>query len=330
MYEDIAVIKELANLKIHDILDDLGVEYNDRYHSLTAPCPVHGSNRADSWSWHIDRGIWKCFSRSCDTKHNSDIFGLVKALKSMSFGESIQYLKRFVDLSISKADLKKIVDARQNKEFVIKARKAKKSSQVFPENCLSSLEYHGYLETRGFSREIVEAYHVGVGESTGKYMSGRVVFPIRNMRGGIIGFTGRTLYEDWKQRGHPKWLHSRDYDAKNNLFNIDRAADHIRASETAIIVEGPLDVLRLEDAGVRNSVAVLGKNLYNEQMTILMNVPAFKLVLALDNDAAGKHGMAAALKTARGLFDVELLSLPESKNDIGDLTTLEIREIFND
>ncbi len=327
--DDILKIKELANLKIHDILDDLGVEYRDRYHSLTAPCPVHYSGRADSFSWHVDRGIWSCFSRSCHVKYNSDIFGLVKALKSYSFGESIQYLKQFVDLSISKEDLKKIIDARQNKEFVIKSRKAKKDTQVFPETSLDSLQYHGYLESRGFSRQIVEVYHAGVGASTGRYMSNRVVFPIRNMRGEIIGFTGRTLLDDWKERGSPKWLHSRDYDAKNNLFNIDRSALFIRESETAIIVEGPLDVLRLEDAGVRNSVAVLGKNLYNEQMTILMNVPAFKLVLALDNDTAGKHGMAAAFKTASGFFDVELLNLPESKNDIGDLTTLEIRELFN-
>ena len=330
MYEDISIIKELANLKIHDTLEDLGVEYRDRYHSLTAPCPVHGSNRADSWSWHIDRGIWKSFSRSCDMEHNSDIFGLVKALKSVSFSESIQYLKKFVDLTISKSELKKIIDARQNKEFAIKARKVKRKSKVFPEDSLSSLEYHGYLESRGFSREIVEAYHAGVGKSTGKYMSNRIVFPIRNMRGDIVGFTGRTLLEDWKFRRIPKWLHSRDYDAKNNLFNIDRAADYIRKKETAIIVEGPLDVLRLEDSGIKNSVAVLGKNLYNEQMTILMNVPAFKLILALDNDAAGKHGMASAVKTARGLFDVEILNLPKDKNDIGDLTTLEIRKLFND
>lgn len=330
MYEDVSVVKELANLKIHDILDDLGIDYRDRYHSLTAPCPVHCSSRIDSWSWHVDRGIWSCFSRSCHVKYNSDIFGLVKALRSCSFSESIQYLKKFVDLSISKADLKKIVDARQNKEFVIKTRKDNRKAQVFPETALGLLQYHGYLESRGFSRKIVEEYHAGVGESTGRYMSNRVVFPIRNMRGEIIGFTGRTLLDDWKQRGHPKWLHSRDYDAKNNLFNIDRAAPYIRETETAIIVEGPLDVLRLEDAGVRNSVAVLGKTLFNEQMTILMNVPAFKLVLALDNDTAGKHGMAAAHKTVQGFFDVELLSLPKSKNDIGDLTTEEIREIFND
>ena len=188
--DKIQIIKELANLKIHDIFDDLGIEYQDRYHSLTAACPVHSSGRADSFSWHVDRGIWKCFSRSCDTKYNSDIFGLVKALKSMSFTESIQYLKKFVDTSISKTDLKKIVDARQNKEFVIKTRKAKRSAQIFPEGSLDLLEYHGYLESRGFSRRIVEEYHAGVGSSTGRYMSNRVVFPIRNMRGEIVGFTG--------------------------------------------------------------------------------------------------------------------------------------------
>jgi len=327
--ETIKIIKDLANLKIHEILDDLGIEYKDRYHSLTAPCPIHGSNRHDSWSWHIDRGIWKCFSRNCDVRYNADIFGLVKALKSYSFVEAIQYVKRFVDLNISSEELKKIRDERQNREFVIKTKGTKAKGIVYPENCLSSLEYHGYLEEeRGFSREIVEEYHVGVGKSTGRYMSDRIVFPIRNIDGGIIGFTGRTLYEDWKARRIPKWLHSRDYDAKHNLFNIDRAKGPITLLAEVIICEGPLDVLRLEDAGVRNSVAILGKTLYNEQMQILMNVQAFKLKLALDNDAAGISGMHAAVKTASNFFNVDVVNLPEGRNDIGDLTTEEIRKVF--
>jgi len=333
MFEDsetIKVIKDLAAAKIHEILDDLGVEYRDRYHSLTGPCPVHGSSRHDSWSWHVDRGIWSCFSRNCHMKYDADIFGLVKALKSYSFLEAIEYVKRFVNLDISPEELKQIRDERQNREFVVKARRTKSKKKIFPETCLSSLQYHGYLEEeRGFSRRIVEEYHVGVGKSTGKYMSDRIVFPIRSIGGGIVGFTGRTLHDDWKARSIPKWLHSRDYDAKHNLFNIDRAKDAITLLGEAIICEGPLDVLRLEDAGVRNSVAVLGKTLYNEQMQILMNVQAFKLRLALDNDAAGISGMHAAVKTAKNFFDVEVVNLPEGRNDIGDLTIEEIREAFD-
>ena len=324
---NIDTIKELANLKVHEILSDLGINYTDRYHSLTAPCPIHGSDRIDSWSYHVDRGIWRCFSRDCDKKYDSDIFGLVKGMKSCSFGEAVDYIKKFVDLNISKEKLKAILDARNNREFVIKTKRTNKQNKIYPEECLSTLEYHGYLESRGFSRTTVEEYHVGIGKSTGKYMSNRIVFPVRNINGEIIGFTGRSLFEDWKERGIPKWLHSRDLDVKNNLFNIDRAKRNLVEKESAIIVEGPLDVLRLEDSGIRNSVAIFGKKMYSPQMFILMSLGVVKLYLALDNDAAGQSGTDEIVKLTRNFFNVKVVKLPKNKKDIGELSNSEILEV---
>jgi len=158
-------------------------------------------------------------------------------------------------------------------------------------------------------------------------MSNRVVFPIFNKEKEIVGFTGRTLFSDWEDREIPKWKHSKDYNAECNLFNIDNAQKHIQESGEAIIVEGPLDVLRLEEAGVHNSVAVLGKSLHNGQMTLLMEIPTFKLRVAFDADKAGKSGAQGVVKRAKCFFDVEIIKLPEGK-DAGDLTETEVEEIF--
>lgn len=113
------------------------------------------------------------------------------------------------------------------------------------------------------------------------------------------------------------------------MFNINNAAPFIRETGTAIIVEGPLDVLRLEMYGVRNSVALLGKILHNKQMTLLMSIPCDNLIFALDADAAGRSGAKKAVELAKSFFGVEIARLPEGK-DCGDLTKEEVERIFND
>ena len=75
-------------------------------------------------------------------------------------------------------------------------------------------------------------------------------------------------------------------------------------------------------------MAILGKKLHNGQLTALMNMGATRLTLALDNDTAGKIGMSAAMKTAKCLFDIDILELPENRNDIGEMTVSEITEVL--
>ncbi len=328
MRDNIKAIKELANIRIEDILCALGVDYRERYYYLNGPCPVHGGNRRDAWSWHLDRGIWKCFSHSCDDEFGADIYGLVKGILKCDFKESIAFIKKTIDCKITPEEIKKLKDSRSNKDFIISSRKKKSREVIYPESCLEKLEQHDYLKKRGFSKDILDKYHVRACLTPNKYMTDRIIFPIRNKNGEIIGFSGRTIHEDWQKLGIPKWKHSRDYDAANNLFNVDCAINHIKHSGCAIIVEGPLDVLRLEEAGIHNSVAILGKTLHSGQMTLLMSLSAFKLSIALDNDGPGKQGAIKAAKSARVLFDVEIIKLPEDKNDIGDLSIEETKGVF--
>jgi DNA primase len=159
-------------------------------------------------------------------------------------------------------------------------------------------------------------------------MWGRLVVPVVNAAGEIVGFSGRTLDPDWKTKGIPKWLHSRNGTWMcRNVFNANFAAEHIQKTETAIICEGAFDVLRLEQAGVHNGVAVMGRQLYNEQMTVLMSMGATKLIFALDNDTAGRMGQSAAIKMARCLFTVSELQIPKEYKDLGEMPAEALREL---
>lgn len=318
---ELIAIKEQANERITDILDSLNIKYSEKYQYVYAPCPIHGGDRQDAWSWHLELGLYQCFSRGCHEEFGKDIFGLVRGVKGMSFPEAVQFVKSFCNLT--DVDLKEVIERKKNKQFVDKIKRQERALVVYPEEALSQLEYSDYLETRGFTRELVERYQVGLGKTPYKKMYNRVVFPIRDIEGRIVGFTGR----DVTGKALIKWSHSDGFDREGNLFNIDKAKTYIRETGTAILTEGPLDVLRLEQAGNHNGVAILGRLVSNGQLGLLMRAGATRLIIALDDDPAGITGMEKSKKLAEAFFDVRTINVGGGR-DVGDLSVEEIREIF--
>lgn len=327
--DETRILKEKANANIHDILDLLEVAYNDRYIYLNGPCPIHGGDKRDGWSWHLNKGVWQCYTAQCHGEHATDIYGLICAIKGCGFIQAKNWLKKVIGSTSTREEAKEVMDSISNREFINQTQRFVAKKKIYDPEVLDRLIYHHYLETRGYPKELIERYHAGIGKRANKYMSDRLIFPIVDIEGHIVGFTGRTLLEDYESLGIPKWKHSKDYQASSNLFNINNAAKHIRECGTVIIVEGPLDVLRLEQHGIHNSVALLGKILHNRQMTLLMSVPCDNIKFALDADAAGKSGMKKAVELAKSFFGVEVVELPEGK-DCGDLTGEEIRRIFGE
>lgn len=322
-------IKEVANIRIEDILDALGIEYNARYNSVVSTCPVHGGDRHDAWSWHVDRAFWSCFSRDCHKEFGSDIFGLIRGVKDCSFMEAVDFVKKFVDTSMTKEEIQKLRDQRQNREFIQAQKRKQQASQVFDPECLNRLEKHDYLVHRGYPEWLIDKYHIGACLQPHRYMTNRIVVPVLNVKGEIVGFTGRTLDQNWQDKNIPKWKHSLGAWTHQNLFNIYYAAPYIRKTGIAILCEGPLDVLRLEEAGVHNGVAILGKKFHTGQMNILIAEGAITLLEALDNDTAGRIGGSSVLKTARTIFDIKRVKIPEGRKDIGEMSVEEIKEAFN-
>lgn len=321
--KELMALKEYANQRITRVLDALGIDYNENYKYITAPCPIHGGDRDDAFSWHLDYNMFQCFSRGCHELYGKDVYALVRGVLDCNFPKSVQFLK---DLFSGEelGDVKEILDLRDSKRFIESAKRL--DIKVFPEELLSRLAYDSYLESRNYPKELVQNYQAGVSCTKYKRMSNRIIFPIRNIDGGIVGFTGRTLLDNWKELGIGKWEHSAGFDKEHNLFNIDRAKEHIAKSGVAIICEGPLDVLRLEQAGIHNGIGIFGRKLYNGQISLLIQAGATKLVIALDADTAGKTGAESALKTAKSFFNVEVVDLGDG--DVGDLTVAEAEKLF--
>ena len=323
--DEVEGLRKIAGEKILVVLDALQIDYSEKYQYVTASCPIHGGDRGDAWSWHIDKEVWQCFSRGCHDKFNKDVFGLVMGVLECGFPEAIKFV---AELVLDKnTNLQELAQLQSSRQFV---RKEKEDGEVeiFPEECLNKLIYNTYLEGRGYTKELVERYQIGVTGDRYKAMSNRMIIPIRNVDGNLVGFTGRTIDPNWQQLKIPKWIHSKGFNSACNLFNIANAAPHIKKRGFVILVEGPLDVLRLEQFGIHNSVAIFGRKLHNQQITLLAKLSVDTIYVALDADNAGRTGAESAFNTAKSFFKIKNIDL--GSGDVGDMNEKRIMEVFSE
>ena len=163
------------------------------------------------------------------------------------------------------------------------------------------------------------------GRPKGELFFNRVTFPIRDRRGGLVSFGGRTLGD-----GQPKYLNGPEtplFAKRRTLFGLERAASSMRTvtpagatragSRELVVVEGYMDVIALHQAGFAGAVAPLGTALTPEQLEALWRV-APAPVLCFDGDAAGLRATIRAAETALPLLDPErtlrFVRLPEGED----------------
>lgn len=178
-----------------------------------------------------------------------------------------------------------------------------------------SLEEWGHLlayltDRKGFTPEEVEAAGLAVQrEQTGFHdrFRGRLIFPIRNAKGEVVGFGGRALGD-----AQPKYLNTPQtllFDKSQVLYGLDLARDAIRTADATVIVEGYIDVITAHQHGFRNVVAPLGTSLTAGHVGMLKKL-SHNVYLALDADAAGQRA------TLRGLHALQNVGLDDDTHPV--------------
>ena len=146
----------------------------------------------------------------------------------------------------------------------------------------------------------------------------RVMVPIKDRQGRVIGFGGRSL-----DGGEPKYLNSPEtevFEKGKNLFGLDRASSAIRKDDRAVVVEGYFDVIALHAAGITNAVASLGTALSSQQITQLCRCcDGRRLILNFDSDGAGVRAAQRAIGEVeqlalQGQLELRVLHLPSGKD----------------
>ena len=177
-------------------------------------------------------------------------------------------------------------------------------------------------QVEGFSPEMLEAAGLVVPRKGGNgfydRFRHRVIVPIHDRQGRVIGFGGRSL-----DGSEPKYLNSPEtelFEKGKHLFGLDKATNAIRKDDRAVVVEGYFDVIALHAAGITNAVASLGTALSSQQITQLCRVSDGKrIVLNFDADGAGVRAANRAIGEVeqlalQGQLELRVLHLPSGKD----------------
>ena len=344
-------IRNHANRNITYLLDQLGIEFDDRGDGLIQSCCHCKQHSGDgdnptAWSWRMDLGKWVCWTHHCEEDRGNDIFGLVSNVKGTNFRETVEWITQTLEsknINIDEAVADPVNAHRGNKLHI--------HEPLSEDNLKFLAQDPQYLLNRDFDAESLRKYEVGLWSRLGTYMHDRVVFPVRDHEGHLIGYTGRTVhppkhFED-RDLKYMKWVHGRHYNrwpkrgdlfTSSILYNLFQAKRYLGISKKLILVEGPLDGMKLDEAGIHNWVATLGTSFCHAHRTLLIKHGVTDLYVAYDNDdptkykdnqSPGEKGWERMQRIVGDLFQLHRVLLPQGK-DCGDLNTQLLREIFKD
>ena len=287
--------------------------------SYKATCPFH-TEKTPSFVVSPERQTWHCFG-ACST--GGDAFSFVMRKEDVEFGEALRLLadRTGVDLRPARQGTAEQYEAlyRVNQEaasFYQRALASPEGSRAsaylaergvdeaartsfklgFSPPARNRLKTH--LHSLGFDLEhAVEAGLLRRGDDGGvrDFFWGRLMFPIQDRRGRVIGFGGRSL-----DGSEPKYINtaaSPVFDKRANLYGLHLAIQPIRESNTAVVVEGYMDVIAAHQAGFANVVASMGTALTERQVGML-RAAAGRFVLALDPDVAGQEATLRSLEAS--------------------------------
>lgn len=272
-------------------------------------CPFH-SEKTPSFTVNEGKQIFYCFG--CGAGGNVITF-LMKA-SGMEFPDAVTELAKRAGVTIPETSGKFTPQKNDRQEALYKINE---SAASFYHSLLSESEKaRSYLKKRGLAEETINDYKVGYGgdgwdslygflskkglsltlveelgliipkKSGGYYdrFRGRVIFPISDIHGRVIGFGGRSI-----DGSEPKYLNSSEsvlFKKSDSLYGITVARRWIKESDEALIVEGYMDLLSLHEAGIKNSVATLGTALTAGHLRLIKRLSS-NIVTVFDADQAG-------------------------------------------
>jgi DNA primase len=322
-------------------------------------CPFH-DERTPSFSVNPEQKLFYCFG--CGAK--GDAIAFVRETEALDFPEAVELLaeRHGVELERERED-PRAEERRQRRERLLSL--LDRTTRFYSTYLWESEEARGardYLAGRGLSEEVLKDFRVGYapsawdrlvtgaqrdgfkleelaatglgqrGRGGGFYdrFRGRIMFPLADARGRVLGFGARALRETQR----PKYLNTSEneiYRKGRQLFGLDTARAQASRARRVVVVEGYTDVLALHQAGLRESVAIMGTALTQEQLTELGRAVGSggMVYLALDADRSGREAM---LRAARGAQDQELelrvVELPEGR-DPAELVASDGAEEFS-
>lgn len=353
---EIDYIQNRACERITEILDALGVEYFERSDYLQGKCPCHDGDNSRSFYFATRTQHWHCNTKNCDKStisgNSNSVFGLIRGTmtnklnRPFSFVESVAFAATVLNLSNLKMD----EETAENIEIfkIIKQYKKKKKVEKNGFPLLSEVlpllrKDTKYYPSRGVPQDIIDRYYISSCSKRGKLFFERAFFPILDDSGKyVVGFSGRSIWDECglcglyhsstiecppkeKSLFYSKWLHSKGLKKELHLYNYNFAKYNISKTGTATVVESPGNIWKLEENGIKNGVSLMGCSMSKHQRLLLQKAGALTLILAMDNDEAGKEAARKLSEDLNYYFRIINIDLNET-NDVAEMGEEDIQE----
>lgn len=301
-------------------------------------CPFHSEKTG---SFHVNQGkqIYKCFG--CG--EGGDVINFVMKIENVDFIEAVKLLAEKNGIEF-KTNLSEEDKAKMEKIKIIQDIHLKSARFYFANLTKSKNPGYDYLKRRGLSDKIIKKFGLGYSlyswnslkeyllslgyekkdlvlsglvmhkENDNKYYDrfrNRVMFPIFDYRGNVIGFGGRVLDDSL-----PKYLNSPDtllFNKRFNLYGLNYAKKSI-VNDSLILVEGYMDLISLYEHGIENTVATLGTALTNDQGRLIKRY-ASTAIISYDSDDAGIKATLRAIEILKNQnINIKILNLKDCKD----------------
>lgn len=324
-----------------DIVDVVSqyVQLTKKGGNLFGLCPFH-NEKTPSFSVSPDKQIYHCFG--CGK--GGGVVSFIMSIENLSFPDAVRFLAEKNGMTVPEESTDQEIP-RQRKRMLELNREAARWFYACL-NGPGGAKAAAYLDKRGITRKTANRFGLGAAPegwdnllkamrekgftqdellAAGLVTAGqrrkengtrsvydkfrdRLMFPVIDIRGEVLGFSGRALNDDQE----PKYLNSPEtlvFSKRRTLFGMNLAKNTKRGS--ILLVEGNIDVVTLHQAGFDNAVASMGTALTTEQ-TRLISRYAKEIVICYDNDPAGKKATERALDLLKNSeFSVRVLKLPD-------------------
>ena len=320
--ESIDLIKQ--RLDIIDIASDY-LKLTKAGSNHKALCPFH-TEKTPSFIINPERQTWHCFG-ACGV--GGDVIELVIKIEKINFSEALKILAQRAGVQLNnnsgpdknsrlyeinfeacefyKAQLE-LPEGKKAKEYIDKRGINDEASETFEfgfspytnSNLVSKLTSIGFKEI-----EIIQSGLAIKRENNQvrDFFYGRLMIPIKNSNGRVIGFGARVLDDS-----NPKYINTPStpiFDKKSVLFGLSVASKAIREDNSVVVVEGYLDVITAHQFGFKNVVASMGTALTANQVGSLKS-RTNNFVLAMDSDSAGREAVLRSLRNTYRVFERQL------------------------
>lgn len=323
-----ALIREIRE-KV-DIVDIIGerIPLTKKGKNYFGVCPFH-DDTSPSLSVSREKQIYTCFS--CHA--TGTVYTFLMNYDNMSFLETVNFLGERLGIDTNNIKVKK-QDSKYDKYYGIYDLSVK----YFQNNLSTEVGKlaRDYLEKRGITEEVIKEFQIGlslksrddltklltlkkydltdlntIGLSSDNHdiYNNRIMFPLRDPMGRVVGFSGR-IYLDSDTSKYVNTKETPIFKKGECLYHYHIAKQEVRISKSVIIMEGFMDVIRAYTIGVKNTIALMGTALTNEQIKLIKRL-SNNIILCLDGDDAGRKAAYNIGKVFLGEdIEVKIVTLP--------------------